>query len=446
MARDRILTRLIGPRLIKRWIPTSLFARSLLIIILPIAIMQLAVTWLFFSAHEDTVTSRLAEALAGEVAAIVEIYEEDPAGLAQLQERAQGTVGLSVAFKPEDLPTSDRRNPFRSIDRTLRGALDSALEHDFWFDTTRYPSNVAIWVKVQDGSLSFIAPKDRAIATQGHIFVLYLAGATLILTAVAVLFIRNQVRAIERLAEAADSFGRGGDVSGFHPHGAREVRQAGEAFIAMRDNINRFMEQRTALLASVSHDLRTPLTRLKLELAMEGPSEQVEAMKRDLLEMEYMIDEYLEFARGEAGEAAQAAPIMEIAHAVADGARRTGAEITVEGDAALSAPLRRKAFARALTNLVDNAAAHGDKVEIRADLIGDHVLITVDDDGPGIAPERYDEAFAPFSRLDESRNQNEKGVGLGLAIARDVVRSHGGDLVLDRSPLGGLRAVIRLPV
>jgi len=440
MALPRPLARLFGPRMIKRWLPTSLFGRSFLIIVLPIAIMQLAVTWLFFVQHENAITARLAEGLAEEIASISHQYQQDPGDLPALVKQAQA-LDLSVMFKPEDLPRDNRRNFFLSVDQTLSKALREHLGTDqsFWFDTTRYPYQVPIWIKVDGGSLAFIAPKERAFATQGSQFVFYSLITTLLLTAVALLFIRNQVRAIERLANAAEAFGQGGDVSTFKPHGAREVRQAGEAFLAMRANIRR-------LMASVSHDLRTPLTRLKLELALKDPSERNEGMKRDLAEMEHMIDEYLDFARGAGGEAAEPVRLMDIIDMVAHGARRSGADVSTRGDPDLVAPVKRGALTRAITNLTHNAAAHASRVEIGLTEAGGDVVITVDDNGPGIDPERYEEAFKPFTRLDEARNQNEKGVGLGLAIVRDVARSHGGDVTLSKSPLGGLRAEVWLPV
>lgn len=295
------------------------------------------------------------------------------------------------------------------------------------------------------GVLQIYALRDRAFATQGHIFILWMVVATMLLTAVAILFIRNQVRAIERLADAADAFGRGGEVD-FKPHGAREVRQAAMAFLAMKARIQRHIEQRTALLASVSHDLRTPLTRLKLEMALSEPSEQLEAMKGDLSEMEHMIDEYLAFARGEGGEAATRVDLSDLIGGVVAAAARTGATIESRVTPDLAVDLRPNAFKRALANLIDNAAAHGAQVWVTAaPRLTGGVEILIDDDGPGIPEDRYEDAFKPFNRLDESRNQNEKGVGLGLAIARDMARGLGGDLVLERSPMGGLRAVMRLP-
>jgi two-component system osmolarity sensor histidine kinase EnvZ len=331
------------------------------------------------------------------------------------------------------------------IDRAMNTALTDRIDAPYWYDTTRYPAYVDIRVKVKDGVLRIIAPRDRAFATQAYSFIFWLTLATVLLTAVAVLFIRNQVRAIERLAAAAEAFGKGAEIE-FKPYGAREVRQAGQSFLAMKNRIQRYVDQRTTLLASVSHDLRTPLTRLKLELALARPGKRFAAMKRDLAEMEHMIDEYLAFARGEGGEALERVAMAPLLDEVSEGALRAGAEVKVDADAGLAATVRPNAIKRALSNLVMNAAAHGEHVEVAAHATpAGGVEITVDDDGPGIPPERFEEAFTPFGRLDEARNQNEKGVGLGLAIARDVARGHGGEVTLARSPLGGLRAVVRLP-
>jgi two-component system osmolarity sensor histidine kinase EnvZ len=446
---SRFVQGLFWPRFVKRRLPQTLFGRSLLIIVLPVAIMQVAVTWVFFDAHWQTVTSRLSEGLAGDVAWVVDSYQSDPspAGLAKLTERAERSLSLSVALQEgRTLPVNRRNSLFAPIDRSLRRALVNRLDQPFWFDTVRYPAYVDIRVQVKQGVLRIIAPRDRAFATQGHIFLLWMTIATVLLTAVSLLFIRNQVRAIERLADAAEAFGRGGDVPQFKPHGAAEVRKAAHAFIAMKERIQRHIDQRTALLASVSHDLRTPLTRLKLEAALAEPSPRVEEIKRDLAEMEHMIDEYLAFARGEGGEAVETIALRGLIDEVSVGAARAGASVAVEADRTLCARVRPNAFKRALSNLVMNAAAYGDHVNVaaRARPSGG-VEIVVDDDGPGIPPDRYEDAFKPFNRLDESRNQNEKGVGLGLAIARDVARALGGDVTLAESPLGGLRAVVRLP-
>jgi two-component system osmolarity sensor histidine kinase EnvZ len=433
----------------RRLMPTSLFGRSLLIIVLPVAIMQIAVTWVFFDAHWETVTSRLSEGLAGDVAWAVESYRDDPspAALAKIAQRAERSMSLSIVLQEgRTLPTGRRPSLFAALDRSLQKALEARLDAPFWFDTTRYPAYVDIRVQTPKGVLRIIAPRDRAFATQGHIFILWMTGVTLLLTGIAIGFIRNQVRAIERLAEAADAFGRGGDVEAFKPYGAREVRQAAAAFISMKDRIQRHIEQRTVMLAAVGHDLRTPLTRLKLELALAEPSDRIAAMKGDLAEMEHMIDDYLDFARGEGGEAAEAIILADLIRTIAQGAAHLGAKIDLAIVEDLEVLARPIALKRALSNLVMNAAGHGRQVLVSARRCDHHgIEITVEDDGPGIDPARYEEAFRPFSRLDESRNQNEKGVGLGLAIARDVARNHGGDVTLGASSLGGLKAIMRLP-
>jgi two-component system osmolarity sensor histidine kinase EnvZ len=437
------------PRFLKRRLPATLYGRSMLIIGLPIA-MLLAVTWVLFDAQWRSVTGRLSEGLAGDIAWAVDSYNQDPSpeSLTRIADRAERSLGLSIVLQPgRSLPaTRTHFNFFEAIDRSLDRALNDRLDPEsFWFNTTGPTAYVDIKVKVKGGVLRILAPKDRAYVTQGHIFVLWSAAATLILIGVALAFIRNQVRAIERLAEAAEAFGRGAD-SDFKPHGAREVRQAAYAFLDMRERLQRHIEQRTTLLASVSHDLRTPLTRLKLELALSEPTSRTEEMKRDLSEMEHMIDEYLAFARGQGGESLETVAVRTLIEEVSEGAKRAGAQVSVEVDPALTSTVRPNAFKRAIANLVMNAAVHGERVEVAARAAWDGgVEILVDDNGPGIPPDRYEEAFKPFSRLDEARNQNEKGVGLGLAIARDVARGHGGDITLDKSPMGGLRAVVRLP-
>ncbi len=447
------------PAYIKRNLPRSLMSRVLLIVVLPIALLQIAVTWVFFDLHWETVTSKLSEGLAGDIAWAVSAYEQDPTpvNLARINEQAGSTMSLSIAFKKGDvLPTTSRPSFFIAIDRSLNDALNLRLDDPYWFRTNAYQRDggwLDIRVKVKGGVLRIIAPKDRAFATTGYIFIFWTLGATLILITVAFLFIRNQVRAIERLSQAAERFGRGEDDPVFKPYGATEVRSAADAFIKMKARIQRQIEQRTTLLASVSHDLRTPLTRLKLELAMAAQEPATERMKSDVSEMAYMIDEYLAFARGEMAENTEPVSVNGLITTIADSAGRTGHQLTtVLLGYDIQVAMRELSVQRALTNLVMNGFHYGKHVTLRAEADdptiqnGGTLRLIIDDDGPGIGPDKREDAFKPFSRLDESRNQNIKGVGLGLAIARDIVRGHGGDLLLDTAPEGGLRAVISLPL
>ena len=435
--------------LLRRYLPKGLFARTLLIIVLPVALMQVAVAWSFFEEHWETVTSRLSEGVAGEIAMATRLFEEEGGETRAFQrhiETALGTTRLSIDFRPDDtLPTARRSSFFRTLDVTLREALAQQMDNAVWFDTTRYPNYVDVRVQVDGGVLRFITPRDRVFATTGHIFLLWIIGATTLLTAVSIVFIRNQVKPIRRLADAAEQFGRGQDVAHFRPAGATEVRQAAHAFLEMRARIRRHMEQRTALLAGVSHDLRTPLTRLKLQLALMPESPEREDAKKDLNEMEEMLDEYLDFARGQASDETARSDLDALAREIADNATRQDGQVDFVSDGPIETDIRPGPVRRALSNLVGNALAYGDKARIIVRRTGARVEIVVEDNGPGIPEDQYEEAMKPFNRLDESRNQNRKGVGLGLAIARDVARSHGGDLRLGKSDLGGLKATLSLP-
>lgn len=434
---------------IKRFLPKGLFQRSLLIIVLPVALMQVAVTWAFFEQHWQTTTARLSEGVAGDVSMVVALYQQrEGDSFEQTARVAFETTGLSVDLREGDtLPASRRTAFFRVLDRTLRQALSARMDEAFWFDTTRYPEYVDIRVAVDGGVLRFIAARDRVFATTGHIFVIWLFGASALLTAVAVIFIRNQVKPIRQLAEAAEAFGRGQDMERFKPAGAREVRQAAHAFLEMRARLRRHLDQRTQLLAGVSHDLRTPLTRLRLQLALMPASEEREAARRDLADMETALEEYLAFARGQAGEEPGPVDLVTLCETLTDDAAREGIDVPL--DYAVDTLIihgREGALKRALANLVNNAAAHGQEVRLGVHEAGGRAEVIVDDDGPGIAPDDREDAFRPFSRLDESRNANRTGVGLGLAIARDTIRAHGGELRLEESPLGGLRARVSLPL
>jgi len=429
-------------------LPKGLYARTLTIIILPIAIMQVVVVYTFFDQHWQTVNRRLSDSAAGDVAFLTRAFEQDPQGFAALAQDFYESAEMSAEFAPDEtLPQITRPALFTALDRTLRNALDADLDDAFWFDTTRYPAYIDIRVAVTGGVLRIIAQRDRVFAPTGFIFLVWLVGASILLTVISVLFIKNQVRAVLRLSEAAEAFGKGRDIEGFKPSGATEVRRAARSFLEMRDRIQAYIDQRTALLASVSHDLRTPLTRLKLALAMAPPGQWRDQARGDIDEMAAMLDEYLAFARGLTQDEPAEADLGDIARQAADAAARAGANIVVEDPGEpLVARVRALALRRCIANLLDNAASFGDRVELRLLRQDGMATIMIDDDGPGIPADQREAAFTPFNRLDTARNQNRAGVGLGLAIARDVARAHGGDVTLGDSPLGGLRACLQIPV
>ena len=434
---------------IKKIMPRRLYARSILIIVAPVVITQCIITYIFFEQHWNTVTRRLAESVAGDIAFVIEMYKTLPDSNAfdALDQTTLRTTSLDIAIMPnQTLPNTEKSSFFSALDRTLRDELAKRVEQPFWFDTTRYPQYVDIRIQLDDDVLRIIAQRERVFAPSGPIFMLWMVGTSFVLLTIAILFLRNQVRPIQNLSEAATRFGKGLETSNFKPYGATEVRQASEAFMEMRDRITRQIEQRTLLLAGVSHDLRTPITRMKLQTALMPHTEELDDLRKDIEEMEHMLEEYLAFARGQGSEAAARTDIGEILQELCDNAKRSGFDVALDLRDSIILSVRRNAIKRCLTNLVDNALRYGDKIAIIAKRIDDVIEIAVDDDGPGIPADKRADVFKPFKRLDESRNLDEGGVGLGLAIAQDVAHGHGGEIELETSPWGGLRATLRLPV
>ncbi len=436
--------------LLRRVAPRGLLGRSILIIVLPVLLTQALMTWYFFDRHWDFISRRLASVTAGEIALLIDIQESSRGDITweDLAPLARRDMGLRITYlEGGSLPTVQPRTAFSLLDDTLLRELGQSLGRPFWFNLKSQPEFLEIRVQVNGGVLHVLAHQDRVFVTNGHIFLAYLIFSGALLLAVAVLFLRNQVRPISRLATAAENFGKGIDQPEFKPAGAREVRRAALAFIQMRDRIYRHIHQRTEMLAGVSHDLRTPLTRMKLELAlMDAEDSSVEALKSDVEEMTHMLEEYLEFARGQRSESATPTNLTELLEHVTADMVRQGLKVKLDADRDLSATVRAQAIRRAVNNLLDNAATYGTTVHLTARAMGPQIEITVDDDGPGIPPHLREEAVRPFRRLDEARNQDAGGgVGLGLSIARDIARAHGGDITLSDSPLGGLRARLTLP-
>jgi two-component system osmolarity sensor histidine kinase EnvZ len=431
----------------RKVLPRSLLGRSLLIILVPLVVVQAVALMLFYGSHLELISRRLSNAVSGEIAQTIRLLDatDDPASQAWLLRGAEQDFDLRMQIhRGAQLTHRPQPNMLGPMDDELAGALKDRVRLPFNMDWTTDPQSVLIDVQLHSGVLHVEAPRKRLYTSMIYLFVLWVFGSSVLLFTVAALFMRNQVRAIRRLAAAAEAFGLGRDAGAIRPEGAAEVRQAATAFNRMQERIRRFLVQRTEMLAGVSHDLRTPLTRLRLALAMmpsEGPyAADVNEMTADVQEMERMIGGYLAFARGEQAEQAQPVDLTQVLEDVAAGARRAGATIQIDAPAELMLKLRPDAVRRALTNLVENARRHAARVNLSAITSGHSVQVMVDDDGPGIPVARRESVFKPFE------SGAHGGTGLGLTIARDIVRAHGGDIVLEQSPLGGLRARVRLPI
>ena len=432
---------------IRRIMPRSLLWRGLLMILVPLVLLQVVTLRVFYGSHLDVVSRRLSSAVAGEIAHTITLMQRFPGqeNTDWILEDARRHFGLGIRMiRNGALPGGPRVNVIGPMDDDLDDALRAQLTMPFFMDWASDTRVVIVQVQVADGIVTFEAPRKRLYTSTVYLFVLWVVGSAALLFGIAALFMRNQVRAIRRLAKAAEDFGIGRDVGSIRPEGATEVRQAAAAFNRMQDRIRRFLSQRTEMLAGVSHDLRTPLTRLRLSLEMLPATEEMEPdiheMTADVQEMERMIGAYLAFARGEGTEQAEQVDLSALLDDIAARARRTGANVTLAVPSGLVLALRVDAVRRAVTNLVENAHRHAQRMVLSAEVQGRSILVTVDDDGPGIPEDRRESVFRPFESATEG------GTGLGLTIARDIVRAHGGDIALGISPLGGLRAQVRLPV
>ncbi|BDV34424.1 ATP-binding protein [Methylocystis iwaonis] len=429
--------------------PKGLYARALLIVILPVVLLQSAVAYVYMERHWEVMTYRLSGAVARQVATIVDIYQTfpDDAAHSQLRRIAALDLNMELSLLPkEPLPEPLTKKPiFSLLDKALSIELSRKLLQPYWINTGFSSDRLEIRVAMNDATLRMLVFRTHAYASNSYIFFMWMAIASVIILAIATSFLRNQIRPILRLAHAAEEFGKGRDVQ-FSPRGAREVRQAGAAFVEMKRRVERAIEQRTTMLNGVSHDLRTIITRFKLSLALMTEANETSEMRKDVDEMERMVEAYLAFARGDGGETSTPTDIKAILEELKADTERRGeaATLHVEGDPIVIA--RPAAIKRLLANLVGNAQRYGKALAFSLVNDGESMIVHIDDDGPGIPVERREDAFRPFYRLDESRNQDSGNSGLGLAIARDIARSHGGDITLDRSPLGGLRATVTLPI
>lgn len=433
-----------------RRLPRGLFARSLLIVVLPILVLQTIMTFVFMDRHWELVTRRLSDAVARDVGMITELMLDAETAQARnaVIRTAARRLEILVDLAPgETLPPAVEAGRLDILQINLTEAIARKVAKPIRIDATGAGKFIEVRVLLPGGVMRAVVRRSHAYASNSHIFLVWMGVASLVLITLSVLFLRNQIRPIVALSHAAERFGRGQEAPRLRPRGAREVRRAAVAFQQMRTRMQRFVDQRTVMLAGVSHDLRTVITRFRLQLALMDETPETDALNRDIDEMEAMLAGYLSFVKGGSGEAAETLDVEALLRdAVKDAAGDAPVEVTYRG--ARDADLRPQSMRRLLVNLIGNARRYGRRIAVSGLRDEASLTLTVEDDGPGIPPEMREEALRPFGRLDGARGLGVKGgqVGLGLAVAHDVARAHGGALVLDDSSLGGLKVTVTLPV
>lgn len=434
--------------IIKRYLPTSLYGRALLILVLPMLLMQATAVYIFYELHWSNVERHLSLSLVGDVVFLEqEMAHGEPKHRHEIEQLASELMHIDLRMEPADpevghFPSKTDDEVFASFAAQLRETIDEP----FIVRRIGDGNHAILRIKLKDNVLRLQFSTKRLESVTTEIFVFWMIGSAVLLLFIATVFLRNQIRPIRKLALAAESFGRGQDLADFRPQGAHEVRQAGRSFIAMRERLKRMITARTEMLAAISHDLRTPLTRMRLALAMLPNQQQAKPLLMDVQDMEKMIQEYLDFARGDGGELPKNIQLSALLRDVISKYDQQGRAVTLSSDSDLEVVIFRNAFRRCLYNVIDNALKFGTRCEVSIREIEGRAEIIIDDDGPGIPEEQRERALQPFKRLDESRSPDSGGAGLGLSIVQDIVLRHGGELFLENSPLGGLRVRIAVPL
>jgi two-component system osmolarity sensor histidine kinase EnvZ len=432
--------------IIKKILPKRLFYRSLIIVATPMILLQIIITIVFFDSLWIKANKGMTRSLVSEIHTLYDVY------VGPDMEQKQTIIDLYnknfdfvISFKKnESFPKTLEERWYSPMDRSLRRELKSTFGTRYWFDTTTYKEVVELRIKYQNGFLQIFFPKHKIAPSSVRIFALWITLPGLLLIMIAIVFLKNQTRPIVNLAKAAEKFGKGEFIKEFRPSGAREIRQAAYEFDKMRKRITIQLNQRSEMLSGISHDLRTPLTRLKLQLALLKQQDLAKKMSDDIEEMERMLNEYLEFAKYQKNEETETVSLNNIIKDITKKYENKKINFSIEEN--LEINVRPNSIKRCLVNLMDNGLSYGKKVEIFAKKTSNNIIIFVDDDGPGIPEKEYQNVIKPFYRIDKSRGQNKSGVGLGLSIANDIIRSHGGNISLNKSPLQGLRVKISLPL
>ena len=429
----------------KRFLPKGLFYRSLIIVAAPTILLQLIVTIVFFDSIWIKANKGMTRSLVGEIKTLSDVYNSNnKKQINFLTDIYKKNFDFVINSIDESIPEEVFERRFSPMDRSLRRELKSTFGNDnYWFNTVNYLNIVEVRIRSGNKNLQFFFPKERIATSSVRLFVLWITVPSIILILIAILFLKNQTRPLTNLAKAAQRFGKGDYINEFRPSGAKEIRNAAYEFDRMAKRINRHLNQRSEMLSGISHDLRTPLTRLKLQLAMVNNKEISENMTKDIDEMENMLNDYLQFAKTQAKENTERVSLKDLFLIIEKRIKNSNLSIKIESD--ISFYGRKNALQRCFSNIINNGLIYGEKINVTAQKSSNRAVIFFDDNGPGIPIEHYRNVFKPFFRLDKSRSLNKSGVGLGLAIVEDIVHSHGGNIQLSKSNLGGLQVKISLP-
>ena len=430
---------------LKKILPKRLFYRALLIVAVPILVLQLIITIVFFDSLWIKTNKGMTRALINEINTFVEVYDNEKINKDELKNLFSLYLDLNIEFIDKNIFDSQYNERwFSPIDRTLRRELKSSFNSgEYWFDTTSYKELIDLRIKYEDGYFKFLVPKDRVTSSSARLFALWITVPAIIMVIISLIFLKNQTRPITNLARAAERFGKGEEIEEFKPSGALEIRQAGYEFDKMRKRILRHLNQRTEMLSGISHDLRTPLTRMKLQIAFIKDENLTKKLTEDINEMEKMLNEYLQFTSSSYIEKDEMFNLSDLIEVVVK--KYNNENILKDIAPRVYVNGRKNLINRCLNNIVDNALKYGNKVEIKLNKKNTNLFIIVDDDGPGISSKEYDNVFKPFYKIDKGRSDSKSSVGLGLSIASDIIRSHGGNIMLEKSKMNGLRVKIFLP-
>ena len=430
----------------KKVLPKRLFYRALLIVAVPVITIQLIITIVFFDSLWIKTNKGMTRTLVNEISAFIEAYQNEENDKQEVNNLFSLFLDLNIELVVnEKLSDQNKERWFSPIDRTLRRELKSKFSPEiFWFNTTNYKELVDLRIKYEDGYFKFLVPKDRVTSTSARIFALWITVPAIIMVIISLIFLKNQTRPITNLARAAERFGKGEDIEEFKPSGALEIRQAGHEFDKMRKRIERHLNQRTEMLSGISHDLRTPLTRMKLQLAFLKDKDAVDKLTDDINEMEKMLNEYLQFTSSSYVEKDEMFNLSELIEEIIK--KYNNKNISHNLIPRIYINGRKNLINRSLNNLIDNGLKYANKVEISLTKKNTNLFIIVDDDGPGIPKKEHENVFKPFYKMDKGRNDSKSSVGLGLSIASDIIKSHGGNIMLEKSKFNGLRVKIFLPV